>query len=81
MGALLRVVLVLLAVWLPVMSHGRFQDVGDKPKGYTRGRDTMLFAVVIRGGGDAVAGDIAKKYHFENKGKVGKSIVLVSRIS
>ena len=72
----LRVCLVLLAVWLPVMSRGRFQNLGDRPKPYNDGRDTMLFVIEWIPGGDTVD-DIAKKHGFENTGKVGKSVVPV----
>ena len=76
----LRVCFVLLAVWLPVMSRGRFQNVGDRPKAHNRGGDSMLFVIEWIPGGDTID-DIAKKYNFENKGKVGKSIVPVSNTS
>ena len=62
------------------MSHGRFQNVGDRPKAHSRERDSMFFVIERIPGGDTID-DIAKNYNFENKGQVRKSIVPVSNPS
>ena len=77
MAGLLRVCLALLLVFLPVMSRGHFPNLKEQQKAYPRERDTMTFAVKLIGG-DSVADYVARMHNFENKGKVGKRIVLVS---